>query len=232
MHGLEVVHDEEARIVQLSLWRLEIGAVLEGGHAVVSLHDIVDGCNTVVALRVYRLSVELCRHELAVLGDDQLHPVADALTAFLCHLAEEFHHLVAFQGDEGNLVFKRGNVVDVAVGHCAFRQGCTYAAYVVHAEVGLLAVVLACPDEDVAQQVGNLAFRRPLVHVAGCHAHHGAHHRVHLLPVGGNKGFGGSVGLLVVAAVYDYPAAADARQLVVRRAACGRRKYSSQDKKS
>ena len=122
---------------------------------------------------------------------------------------------MAAEGDEGNLVLERGDVVDVAISDGSLGQCGADASDVVHAEVGLLAVFLAGPDQNVGQQVGYFAFRAPLVHVAGGNAHHGTHHRVHLLLVGRQKGNRRSIRLSVVAAVDDDARAAHADNLIV-----------------
>lgn len=212
----EVVADDIAHVVFLLLWRDDLGLRLEGLEAAIALREVVERGDAVGPLRVDGLACELGGEELPLGVDDELQAVADPLAPRGGYLPKQFHHLLAREGEEADFVFKRRHVDHIAVGHLALGEGGADAPHVVDSEVGLFAVFLAAPDEDVGEQVGEVALRFLRPEVGGGTAHDGAHHAVDHLLVGLEERLGLGTGRQVVAMVHEDAGALDGRHPVVR----------------
>ena len=179
----EVVDDDISDIVLLFLRRHHVGLGLESRQPIVALCKVVKCGNAVVARGVDGLSANRGRLQLSVFGDDKPHALTYTFAVTHGHLAEELQDLVTGECEKTDVILKRSHVEHVAIRHIAHRQRSTYATHVVDRKVRVFLERRSAPQQDVAQQIAQVALGLLGNHLMGRPSDYWFHDGVHLVGV-------------------------------------------------
>lgn len=143
-----------------------VGGFAEGIHAVITLHKIVEGGDTIAGGRVDGVALHIAGDELAVGGDDERR-ATDGMATGTGNGLKEACELCAGEGGKGEAVLEGEDAIDVTHGDVALRPEIADATVVGNGNIDRMAVSsVTCGTEDIGFEVVHESFRTASFDVA------------------------------------------------------------------